>query len=59
MHKFDPARQEFVNAVSHDGVGLAATDLHQHPGPGCALDNLTRQGPGNALVAVFVKVFHW
>src|SRR5208283_5405481 len=58
MHEFDAARQQFVNAVAHDGVGLAATDLHQHPGPGCRLDNLSRQGPCNAMVTVLVKIFH-
>src|ERR1035441_9983357 len=58
MHDFDTARQQFINAVAHDGVGLAATDLHQHPGPGCRLDDLRRQGPCNAMVTVLVKIFH-
>src|SRR5208337_3062982 len=58
MHQFDPARQQFVNAVAHDGVGLAAADLHQHPGLGCRLDDLRRQGPCDAMVTVFVKILH-
>ena len=24
-------RKQFVEAVAHDGVGLAAADFHQHP----------------------------
>ena len=58
MHELDLARQQFINAVAHDGVGLAATDLHQHPGPGRTLGDLSRQGPRNAMVAVFVKILH-
>jgi len=58
MHQFDIARQQFVNAVTHDGVGLAATNLHQHPGPGGALAYLSRQHPCNAMVNVFVEILH-
>ena len=46
MHQLDTARQQLVNAVAHDGVGLAATDLHQHPGPGRTLDESQPPRPG-------------
>src|SRR5271165_7401613 len=58
MHKFDRARQQFVDSVAHDGVRLAAADLHQHPGPGCTLSDLSGEGPGDALVAVLIEIFH-
>jgi hypothetical protein len=58
MHEFDTLRQQFVNAVAHDGVGLAATNLHQYPRMACNLADLSRQGQCNALVAIFIKIFH-
>jgi len=33
VHELHTARQELVDAVPHDRVRLAATDLHDHPGP--------------------------
>ena len=34
VHQFHAFGQKLVDAILHDGVGLAAADLHQHPGAG-------------------------
>ena len=37
VHQLDLGRQHPIDAVADDGVGLAAADLHQHPGAGDGL----------------------
>ena len=34
MHELHFVRQQMIDAIFDDGVGLAAADLHQHPGSG-------------------------
>ena len=58
MHQLELARQKFVETVAHDGVGLTATDLHQHPGAGGAPRDFGSQGAGHTLVTIFVDIFH-
>ena len=59
VHQLDRGRQHAVDAVADDRVGLAAADLHQHPGLGGGLRRSSRSGPPATLaVAVFVEVFH-
>ena len=37
MHEFNLCGKQFIEAITHDGMGLATADLHQHPGVGGAL----------------------
>ena len=41
VNQFDPLRQQAVDTVFEDAMGLAAADLHERPGPGAT--------PGNRL----------
>jgi hypothetical protein len=34
VHQLDLGRQQLVEAVAHNGVGLPAADFHQHPRAG-------------------------
>ena len=45
-------------AVAHDGVGLAAADFHQHPGPGDPRADARGQRARHAGVAILVQVLH-
>jgi hypothetical protein len=56
VHQFDLARDEFVHSVAHDGVRLAAADLHQDPGTGHGLRDLAGLGAGDAGIAVFIQI---
>ena len=46
---------DIVDAVAHQGVGLAATDLHEHPGTGGVAADAFGQGAGDAVVGVAAK----
>ena len=54
----DLAGQQFVEAELDDGVGLAAADFHERPGPGGDAGDLVRELVRGLGVAVFVEVFH-
>ena len=58
MDDFYAMGEEFIDAVAHDGVGLAATNFHEHPRARSRLGDLSRQGPSDAMVTVFVKILH-
>jgi hypothetical protein len=58
MDDFNATGKELLDAVAHDGVGLAATNFHEHPWARNRLGDLSRQGPSHAMVPVFVKIFH-
>jgi hypothetical protein len=34
MDQFEPIRQQLIEAMAQDRVGLAAADLHHRPGSG-------------------------
>ena len=55
----DDGGQELVQAELHDGVGLAAADLHDRPGAGRLAGDGVGQPAHDAGVAVFVDVLHW
>ena len=54
----DLPRQHFVQAEPHDGVRLAAADLHHVPRPGRDLRRSPGAAPHGVGVAVLVDVFH-
>jgi hypothetical protein len=58
VDEFQSFRQEVVEAVAHDGVGLPAADLHEDPGMLANLSNFGAQSPSNVSIAVLVDVFH-
>ena len=51
-------RQRLVDPLLDEGVGLAAADLHQGPGPGGDAMDLVDQLAGELGVAVLVDVLH-
>ena len=51
-------REELVDAVADDRVGLAAAYLHEGPRPRRDGANLVEQAPGKLGVAKLVQVFH-
>ena len=50
--------QQFIDAELDDGMGLAAADLHEGPGPGGDAGDLARELLRGFAIAVFVEVFH-
>src|SRR5271165_317939 len=58
VNQFHFPGQKLVDAVAHDGMGLAAANLHQHPRASYALADLLRERAGNLLVTILVEVFH-
>src|SRR5438270_4401496 len=58
MNQLDFLRKQFIQPVAHDGMSLAAADLHQHPRLSRASRNLRHQGPRNPTLPVLVQVLH-
>ena len=58
VHQLEPLGQQIVDAVAHDGVRLAAADLHEHPAPGDHAAQLGEDCLGAPPVAEFVDVLH-
>src|SRR5262245_28780209 len=58
MHQLDRLRQEVVDSVLHDGVGLPAADLHDRPGARESAGDLVDHPPGQCLIPVLVEVLH-
>ncbi len=58
MHKFHILRQQRVQTVFDDGVGLTAADLHQHPRARGGSPDFVRKFLRDLLIPVFVKVLH-
>src|SRR5208282_1515849 len=58
VNEFHFPGQKLVESVPHDGMRLAAANLHQHPRVRDTLADLLRESAGNLLVTIFVEVFH-
>jgi hypothetical protein len=58
MDEFDFRRQEIINAVFDDAVGLAAAHFHQDPGAGDRAADFFHHLFHLLRVAIFVEVFH-
>ena len=58
VHQLNLGRKNFVNAIAHQRVRLAAADFHQHPRAGDAPRNRGNQRPRQAGVAILVNVLH-
>ena len=58
VHQFDLRRQQFVDAVAHQGVGLAAADFHQHPGTGDGAADFGHERLRELRVAILVEELH-
>jgi hypothetical protein len=54
----DFGRQELIDAVADDGVGLPAADLHDLPGPRGEAANLAGQLLCNLAVAELIQILH-
>ena len=50
--------QQLIDAVAHEGVGLAAADFHQDPGPRDGAGDFRHEGAGELGIAVLVDVLH-
>lgn len=59
VNERDLLRDELINPVTHQGVRVAAANLHQHPRACDAPVEVRHQGSCDAFVAILVKVFHW
>ena len=57
MNQLDFGRQEFFQVVFHDGMGLAAADFHNDPGPGDHLPDGFRQFFNHFDITIFLDVF--
>ena len=58
VHQFNLGRQDAIDAVFDDRVGLAAADFHDRPGPGDRGGNLGGELLHHAGIAILVEVFH-
>ena len=58
VHKLDLRRDQLVNPIAHQRVGLATADFHEHAGPRDTPGKVRDQSAGNARVAIFVKILH-
>jgi hypothetical protein len=58
MHQVNAGWQQFVQAIAHDSVRLAAANFHQYPLAGDTARNFASQAKSDTLVAVLVYVFH-
>ncbi len=58
MHQLDLRRQQVVDAVADDGVGLAAAYFHDDPRPGDGAVYFTDGRTHQLGVAVFGDVLH-
>ena len=58
VDEFERWRQQFVDAVAHEGVGLAAADLHQDPGAGDGGGDFGDEGAGELRIAILVDELH-
>ena len=58
MDQFQSLGKQVVDAVAHDGVGLAAADFHEHPGSRAAGGDLAGEGARDPTVPVFVQILH-
>ena len=58
VDELDALGQNFIDAVAHERVGLAAADLHEHPVVGDAARDFGDDGVRDVLVAIFVQIFH-
>src|SRR5262249_6852864 len=58
VDEFHPGREQPVDAVLDDGVGLPAAHLHDRPRPGDGAGDRTGQRTGGRAVAVLVHVLH-
>ena len=58
VHEAHRRRQQLVHAELQDGVGLAAADLHERPGPGDRLADAAHDRVDGGGVAVLVDVAH-
>ena len=58
MDKFDLLRQQMIQAVLDDAVGLAAANFHQHPGLGDRPPDFVDDFFGKRLIAIFIEIFH-
>ena len=58
VHELHLLRQQMVDAIFDDGVGLSAADFHQDPWPGHHAVDFVGQFFGQRFVAIFIEVFH-
>jgi len=59
MDEVDIEGQDVLNSVLVNGVGVAATDLHEFEGLAAAQSgDFYRYAPGQVWIAVFVNIFH-
>jgi hypothetical protein len=59
MHQLNAFRQQVIEPVLHDRVRLAATDLHDDPGPRLNTPDLVDYLARDTVITVLVKVFHF
>src|SRR5215469_2122456 len=58
VDQFDALRQQPIDAVFHDRMGLTATNLHNYPGPSLDPTYLVQNRLRQASVAVLIDVPH-
>jgi hypothetical protein len=58
MYQLDFRREQLIQPVMHNGVGLAAADLHDRPRAGGNAADLIQPGFDQFGVAKFIYVAH-
>ena len=58
MDEFELRREKLIDAVAHEGVGLAAADFHENPGTGDGGGDFGNERAGELGVAILVDEFH-
>ena len=58
VDEFQSRRQQLVDAVAHQRVGLAAADFHEHPGAGDGGAISATSGVRQFRIAILVDEFH-
>ena len=58
VNQFELRRQQLVDAVAHERVGLAAADFHQDPGARDGGGDFGNKGAGELGIAILVDEFH-
>jgi hypothetical protein len=57
VDQFELGREEFIDAVAHQRLGLAAADFHENPGAGDSGGDFGNEGAGELWIAILVDEF--